>query len=123
MTTSRVMLIVDDSRMSRMMIRSFAKEADERLQFIEVAHGEEALGLDTDTQVDIMTVDYNMPGMDGVEVAEQLQQRYPGVQAALLTANIQESIQRRAAAAQLEFIAKPITEQKIVSFVRANLAP
>ena len=120
MTARRVMLIVDDSRMSRMMIRSFAKEADESLQFIEAAHGEEALGLDSDTQVDLVTVDHNMPGVDGIEVAEQLLQRYPAAHTALLTADTQDTVRRGAAAARIAFIAKPITEQKIVDFVRAS---
>ncbi len=122
MTTSRVMLIVDDSRMSRMMIRSFACESGEELRFIEAAHGEEALALEAGTQVDLMTVDYNMPGMDGLTVAEQLQARFPAARAALLTANIQDAMQRRAEAAQLQFIPKPVTEQKIVEFVRASVA-
>jgi CheY-like chemotaxis protein len=44
-------------------------------------------------------------------------QRFPQAKIGLLTANIQESIQHKAEALGIGFISKPITEEKILSFI------
>jgi len=58
-----------------------------------------------------------MPGMDGITLAEKLKASYPEARMALLTANIQDSIRDRAKELDIEFIQKPITEDKVVAFV------
>jgi two-component system chemotaxis response regulator CheY len=65
--------------------------------------------------VHLMTIDLNMPGMDGLTLATQLKHNHPTARITLVTANIQESVRHRAAAAGMGFIAKPVTEDSILA--------
>ena len=103
-------LIVDDSRLSRMMIRAFITQAHPDWTIIEASNGQEAIEKTATQTVDLMTIDLNMPGMDGLTLATQLQHNHPTAHITLITANIQESVRHRAAAAGMGFIAKPVSE-------------
>ena len=111
------MLIVDDSRFARLMIREFVTQAHPDWTIIEAGNGQEALEKTTALPVDVMTIDLNMPGMDGLTLATVLQARYPTARITLLTANIQESVRHKAEAAGVCFMAKPITEDDLLAFM------
>lgn len=108
-------LIVDDSRLSRLMIRTFIAQAHPDWRIIEASNGQEALEKTATQAVDLMTIDLNMPGMDGLTLAAQLQHNHPTAHITLVTANIQESVRHRAAAAGMGFIAKPVTADNILA--------
>ncbi len=114
------MLIVDDSKLSRMMVRAIVKQVQGDWNIIEAENGEDALVKSEAETVDIMTLDYNMPGMDGLTLAEHMRQRFPDASIVLLTANIQDTIRQRAESVGVGFIQKPITEDKIAAFVDAH---
>jgi len=113
----KAVLVVDDSRVSRMMIKSFIHNIDSELTVIEAANGDEALAATESVNVDMMIIDYNMPGMDGLTLAEKLRQRFSSASATLLTANIQSSIENKAKEIGVGFEKKPITEQKIKDII------
>ncbi len=115
--TDNTMLIVDDSRLSRMMIRNFAQEVHADWEFIEAVDGDDAINKSATEAVTWMTIDYNMPGMDGITLATTLRERFPNATIALVTANIQDSIRRQADEIGMQFIQKPITEDKIRTFI------
>lgn len=117
MSQSKTLLIVDDSRVSRMMIRNFAAEAENSLDFIEAGSGEEALQQVEGAEIDLMTIDLNMPGMDGLTLAEKLKAQFPTAVITLLTANVQEATKRKADDIGVQFLPKPITAEKIAGFV------
>lgn len=106
-------LVVDDSRMSRMMIRAIILDRRPGWNVIEAGNGDEALQKVAEQAVDYATLDINMPGMDGFEVAERLHAGYPNIRVCLLSANIQESSRLRAEAVGAGFVKKPITEASI----------
>src|SRR5215510_2588320 len=108
-------LIVDDSRLSRMMIRTFITQAHPDWTIIEASNGQEALEKTATQAVDLMTIDLNMPGMDGLTLAAKLKHTHPTAAITLITANIQESVRQRAAAAGMVFIAKPVTEDNVLA--------
>src|ERR687886_2373286 len=108
-------LIVDDSRLSRLMLRALITQARPDWTIIEASNGQEALEKTATQAVDLMTIDLNMPGMDGLTLATQLQHNHPTAHITLVTANIQESVRQRAAAAGMGFIAKPVTEDSILA--------
>ena len=115
--TSHTILVVDDSRVSRMLIRAIIAHADPQAVVIEASNGEEALAKTQATSITIATLDLNMPGMDGLVLAKQLIERFPNAKIGLLTANIQEMVRQKAEALGINFISKPITEEKILSFI------
>ena len=117
--SSKTLLIVDDSKLSRMMIRSIVQQAHPDWRVIEAESGADALAKVEGATVDLMTLDFNMPGMNGLTLAERLKQVFPFASVALLTANIQQSIRERADRLGIGFIQKPITEDKILAYLNA----
>lgn len=118
--TQKTMLIVDDSRLSRMLVSNFVKAAKPEWTLILAESGDEALEKCENQAIDYMTIDYNMPGMDGITLSTKLRLKYPAAQIALLTANIQTSIKNQAAEVGIGFIQKPITQEKIEGYVNLS---
>lgn len=106
-------LVVDDSRVSRLMSRQFILGEHPDWIVEEAATGEEAL-VKLDTIVpDLILLDLNMPGMGGFAAIEKLREKCPSVPISLLTANVQDATRSRAAAMGVKFAEKPITEARI----------
>jgi two-component system chemotaxis response regulator CheY len=111
-------LVVDDSRVSRMLIRAIVAHTDKEITVIEASNADEALSKTVSEQVSMATVDLNMPGMDGLLLASKLRERFPNIKIGLLTANIQDRVRQKASSLGIGFISKPITEEKIINFIR-----
>ena len=80
---------------------------------LEAGDAEAALAVLEAHTPDLAVLDMNMPGMSGLELAERIRATQPDMKLALLTANVQEAIQRRAAALGVRFFRKPISETVI----------
>lgn len=113
-------LIVDDSTFSRMLVQKIIEEHHPDWQVCLAKDAEDALA---QTQmvddIDVAIVDFNMPGMNGIEFANKLRQQYSHCQIALLTANIQDPVRNRAETAGITFINKPITESLVTEFTKS----
>lgn len=110
---NKTLLIVDDSRVSRMMIRTFVLAQHPNWCIIEAASGNEALEIvDRDTP-NYCTMDINMPGIMGTDAAAQILEKYPSIRVAIFSANIQESHQTRASELGARFVAKPVTVKTV----------
>lgn len=103
------LLIVDDSRMSRLILQGMVLQAHPNWTILHASSGEEALELVRAQPVDLVSMDFNMHGMNGLEAALALRTLLPAVPIAILTANVQSSVQERIEEAGMVFIAKPIT--------------
>lgn len=114
---SHTILVVDDSRISRMLVRTIIYHANPDAQVIEASNGKEALSKIEMAQVTIAILDLNMPGMDGLVLATQLLGRFPMAKIGLLTANVQDLVRQKADTLGVTFIPKPITEEKILNFI------
>ena len=110
-------LIVDDSQLARKMARMAVKQILPAAEIVEAKDGQEALQRATEHKFEVALIDINMPGMDGISVAQELLKRNDGTRFALCTANIQETMRKRADALGIEFIAKPINSNKLKSFL------
>lgn len=106
-------LVVDDSRVSRMLIKSLILARFPNWSITEATSGDEALTLARAQDFDYCTMDINMPGLLGTEAAEQLLKLRPALRLALFSANIQEAQQARAAQLGVQFVAKPVTEKSV----------
>lgn len=113
MTLSKQVLIVDDSRVSRLMAHQFILSKHADWQVTEAATGEEALQKAAAIAPYLILLDVNMPGMGGVAAAEQLRVQCPQAHIFLVTANVQNAIRQRAAELGVGFMEKPITETRI----------
>ena len=116
-TAAPLLLIVDDSRMSRMLIKAIINEIRPHWRIIEASTGDEAIELAEKETPGFISMDVNMPGINGLEAAGRIRFRHPDTPIVLCTANIQESIREAASKVGLHFVAKPITAQSISSAV------
>lgn len=115
---SKTILVVDDSLVSRMMIKTIIESHVQEVDIIEAGNGEQALDkVNQDKAIDIAFVDYNMPGMTGLELISALAEKLTIPQVVLLTANIQDGIKNQALAAGVTFMNKPIDEEVIATFL------
>ncbi|MBC7682312.1 MAG: response regulator [Ferruginibacter sp.] len=107
------LLIVDDSRVSRMMIRTLVLSKRPTWNVVEASSGDEALLLAATQSFTYCTMDINMPGMLGTDAAEILRRDYPALRLTLFSANIQESQKTRAAELGVKFVAKPVSDKSV----------
>ena len=103
------LMIVDDSRMSRLILQGLILQSHPQWTIVHASSGEEALQLVRENPVDLVSMDFNMAGMNGLEAALALREILPAVPIAILTANVQAAVQGRIEEAGMVFIAKPIT--------------
>jgi two-component system chemotaxis response regulator CheY len=102
-------LIVDDSKMARMILRKGIESLQPNWIILDAASGDLALDLLADEAVDFISVDYNMPGICGLEFLAKKTSCFPNARCAILSANVQSQALARAQEHDARFIKKPIT--------------
>lgn len=110
-------LIVDDSKLARIVIGKALAALAPQWRKLEAGNADEALEIVERQTVDVIVVDFNMPGRNGLELAEELRTRFSAMPIALATANVQDEVVSRARAAKVAFIPKPVTEDGLRDFV------
>lgn len=110
-------LIVDDSKLARIVLGKAIVALQPDWVRVEAGNADEALAVIEGQAVDVAILDYNMPGRDGLALAEELRERFPAMPIAVATANVQDEIIARARAANATFIAKPVTEEGMRGFL------
>ena len=68
---------------------------------------------------DLFTLDINMPGMSGLELAPILKEKYPAARLVFLTANIQDATRKRIEEMGAGFMSKPIKEDTVDQLIEA----
>ncbi len=110
-------LIVDDSKLARIVVGKAVAALQPEWTRVEASNADEATTVIDNQTVDVTILDFNMPGRNGLELAEDLRGRYPDMPIALATANVQDEIIARARAAGVTFVPKPINEDALRGFV------
>lgn len=100
-------LIVDDSRTSRKILRGIVEEAGYEVVG-EAKNGEEGFLMYKDLKPDLVTMDITMPVMDGVEALKLIKGKFPEAKVIMVTAagqkhNMLEAVQSGAD----DFLPKP----------------
>ena len=122
MAAQKSVLLVDDSKFARLLVKAFISSNFADWEIDEAEDATKALAMVEDKTYDYLLVDFNMPGMDGLELGEKLRGLFPDAVIALLTANIQQEIQRKAESIGIDFLAKPPTEEKIRDYIASKEA-
>ena len=110
-------LIVDDSKLARIVVGKTVAALQPDWERLEAGTADEALTILEGRSVDVVILDYNMPGRSGLDLAEDLRGRFPRMPIALATANIQDEVVGRAREAKVAFVPKPITEDGLRGFL------
>lgn len=110
-------LIVDDSKLARIVAGKAIGALQPDWRRLEAGNAEEALARVAEGGIDVVLMDFNMPGKDGLALAAELRALHPDMPLAVVTANVQDEVIARARAAQAAFIAKPVTEEGLRGFL------
>ena len=91
-TTSRPLrvLLVDDHDHVRSGVRALLEEEDDLTVCGEANSGETALLQTVALRPDLIVMDVNMPGMDGIEATRRLKASHPEIAVVILTVNDEE---------------------------------
>src|SRR5215212_1120587 len=81
--------------------------------------GLEALDVAARVQPDVVLMDVNMPGMDGIETSERMARNVPGAAVVMMSVqNEAEYLRRSMLAGAREFLVKPFTSDELFGSVR-----
>ena len=114
-------LIVDDSRAMRMIVKRTLRQAGYGDHEVEEAEdGKEALGMLEKSSFGLVLTDWNMPNMTGIELAEHIKANGPKVKLGFVTTEGTPEMRARATeAGGLFLIAKPFTADDFKSALDA----
>jgi CheY-like chemotaxis protein len=110
-------LVVDDSKLARMVMASAFRRIRPDWLLTEATNADEALNAIATGTVEIALIDFNMPGLDGLELVSRIRQRQPNLPIALVSANLQDEIIARARELNASFVAKPVTDEALGAFL------
>jgi CheY-like chemotaxis protein len=110
-------LIVDDSKLARMVMASAFRRLRPDWQLVEAVNADEAVDAITAQAVDIALIDFNMPGIDGLELVAKIRQSRPTMPVAVVSANLQDEIIARTRELNASFVAKPLTDEALSAFL------
>jgi DNA-binding NtrC family response regulator len=110
-------LVIDDDDAMRKVLRDFLQRDGHRV--VEAANGEAAVSIVEVESVDVVILDKEMPGMNGMDVLSFLHRRFPSTPVILITAfggpHVAEESFRRGA---VEYIEKPFRLSNVVDRVQ-----
>jgi len=103
-------LVVDDSVFYRGILADTLKKMGQVDYLGHAANGKLALAKIEESPPDLITLDVEMPGMNGLEVLQKVKAKFPEVQVVMISAATQESAENTIEALKqgaLDFILKP----------------
>ncbi len=112
-------LIVDDSPFIRIALRKVLSSAPDIEVVGEASNGEEAIRLTEALKPDVVTLDINMPVMDGLEALGEIVKRCPTCRVLMVSALTKEGARETIEALDrgaLDFITKPSDYKDLFAF-------
>jgi len=105
-------LVVDDLDLMRNFAKSFLGTTG--LSVLVASSGQEALRIleQENGAVDILFTDYSMPGMNGVDLIEQVTARWPAIHPVLASGYLEDPVMERLEKLKVKVLAKPYEMQE-----------
>jgi DNA-binding NtrC family response regulator len=116
----KIILVVEDEEALRMTIS--ANLELEGFEVVEAASGPEAIARIDERRFDIVLTDIRMPGMDGVELFDEIRRRQPDVPVVLMTAfALQERVDQAVGNGAFMVLPKPFEMDHLVTALATAL--
>ncbi|NDY42166.1 response regulator [Dissulfurirhabdus thermomarina] len=119
MSGKKRILVVDDEESIHLLYREELEE--EGYEVSTAMSGEEALEVFDAEHPDLVVLDINMPGMDGIEVLRQMKEKKPDVPV-ILSSAYPEYKQDLASWASDDYIVKSFNLDELKASIRRHLA-
>ncbi len=112
-------LIAEDELIERMVLKkTLVKRFGSQCEVLEAENGKRALEIFRSTDIHIVILDIEMPGMNGVQAAEIMRKEKSGFCIIFLTAYDKFEYAKKAIAVRaMEYLLKPYSEKELVSVV------
>src|SRR5580692_6026150 len=118
----KTLLVIDDAAFNLKLIATVLRNSDYKVQLASTA--EQALSSLNTLRPDLVLVDIQLPGMDGLELTRRVRQqtRLQGIVVIAMTASAREGIEQEALDAGCNgFIAKPVEPKALASQIQGFL--
>jgi len=116
MLGERRVLIVDDDRLIRWSLENALKRDGYRVSLART--GEEARERLEKDDFDLVITDLKMPGMDGMEVLEEVKRHCPSAKSVLMTAFGSGEVAQEVEEYGASYMAKPFQIEEFVNSIR-----
>lgn len=117
-------LVVDDNHEVRRMVTASIKTLGEEIDVLDVPSAEEALFISTSLPLDLVVLDFRLPGMTGLEMLGRLRTRRPETKIILVTGVEDPATRQQIAEAGVEaYFFKPIDITTFLDAVKRSLWP
>ncbi|MCM8541302.1 MAG: response regulator [Lentisphaeraceae bacterium] len=114
-------LIADDDAMSRMMIRKLLEEMN--IKVLEAHDGNKVLDIFKAIACDLVIMDIQMPGMDGLEAVRKLREMNKEVSVIALSGYSEDELVNQAKNAGMsDYLVKPVTKKVLYRKLRKYLS-
>lgn len=109
-------LMVEDEPFQREMLRDFLNKEGHRV--MEAENGRQALGLIGRHSFDLLLLDFRMPGMNGLELLQEVKRINPEIDAVIITAygTIETAVAAMKAGAR-DYITKPVDFDELLILI------
>jgi two-component system, response regulator YesN len=113
-------LIVDDDKTLRTILKFWCKDYD----IAEASNAKEALSiLKKPNELDLIIMDVNMPGMDGLQALEKIKHIYPEKKVIIMTGYSKKSVVITALKNKADnYIEKPFEGKEILAIIKEQLS-
>ncbi len=119
----RVLVVDDEADMLWMLQRNLNKGMED-VEILAAESGEEALSILSDKEVQLVISDINMPGMNGLDLLVEINNRYPKTGVIVMTAYPSNTYESQAMlSGSLRFIEKPFDINDMRKIVKETLNP
>jgi len=119
MSDKKKILVVDDEESIHLLYKEEFEE--EGYEVISAINGEEALELFDKVEPDLVILDINMPGMDGIEVLRKMKEKRPDIPV-ILSSAYPEYKQDLASWASDDYIVKSFNLDELKESVRRHIS-
>lgn len=118
---NKTILIVDDHKDFREMVRSFVTRNFKDINIKEAATGEEGVALAVQERPDVSLIDIRLPGIDGIETARQIKQRLPECKIITMSMFKQSSFQNLIDQKVIVFVSKDEIDSELIPLLHKLL--
>ncbi|HXN72866.1 MAG TPA: response regulator transcription factor [Candidatus Acidoferrales bacterium] len=116
-------LIVDDSDLVRQSLRTVLQANPEWEVSAEAANGSDAVERFKESHPNIVIVDFQMPGINGIETARRMMEIAPAVPIILFTQHASAELEKHALEAGIRKVVSKTDAFPMVGIIQALLGP